>query len=216
MSYPQLPYEYVQEQNAYASKMLCKPLKRMSQRQYDLIAKLLSIFDLDTYSWKDPNHIVNQFLDSYGNVKLVDFCSEMPEMCDLASFTVKEMGALTKMSLKDLQEAACSFELQTTCQQGDKNCGNLQEVADYFCNKTCASRDFKGFHKNYSKSPYYGRYEGWYDSLCKTCKYRGKLGGMIGGSPMQPGLSIPQSGRSPVPPSSPRREIGRASCRERV
>lgn len=199
MSYPQLPYEYVQQQNAYTNETVCKPFRRISQQQFDLTVKVLAIFDLDTYTWKDPNHIVNQFLESYGNVKVADFCSAMPEMCDLASFTLKEINALAKMSLKDLQEAACSFELQTTCQQGDQNCGNLQDVADYFCTKTCANKDYQGFHQNYSKSPYSSKYDDWYENLCKTCKYRGKLGSV--GSSRQMG--------SPAPPSSPRRRISR-------
>lgn len=172
MNYLQIPYDDVQTYNALWNEKMCKPID-MNKDEVQLLLKILSYLKLDTYNWKNPEHMLNKILSIYGNINMNEFCSEMPDLCDMINFSAKEIGIISELSLTDFQNLVCSIKLKTTCQKGDKNCNvasNPSDIAKSFCNSTCSSKNYKQFFENYINQPYNERYDVAFNYLCKhTC-----------------------------------------------
>jgi hypothetical protein len=89
MSWPQLPYETVQQSNAQ-SQLMCDFVNE-NPELIDLIHQLLKIYSCG-YDPYDPNNKLNKLINRYSpsNETVADLCQRNPDMCDLLKITSRE------------------------------------------------------------------------------------------------------------------------------
>lgn len=170
MSWPQIPFEIVQESND-SLQQVCDFGNR-NPEIVELIQQLFKIYSCN-YDPYDSNHTVNRAINKYYNTSVADLCKSDPNLCKLIKLTARDLCKLSKLSLKDFQKQLCAFKLKTTCTEGNQNCnvaGNITAIRTKFCNEcSSANRDYKSMFNTYFDFKYDKDYDDWFDLGCQYC-----------------------------------------------
>ncbi len=171
MSYPQLPYETVQESNTELQK-LCD-FGNENPELLDLIHQLLKIYSCD-YDPYDSNNKLNKLIDKYMKISVAYLCQLYPDKCKLLKLTFKEMCKLSKLSATDFRKALCQYKLKTTCLPGNKNCNvaeHKNDIATKFCNECQTTTDYRPMFNTYFDFEYDQDYDEWFKYACQQCPH---------------------------------------------